>query len=608
MTAIPSILSGPRAHSGEASAPIANTALLGKTQGPALVYITRDRTADTAANSAADAAAPAQLHALNANFDVEMAKHKFGPLPQDMSEGLDAALQVEPPSDSAQRAGFAPPDLALTMRLQEAIPAQRSANADRIAPREERLPIARVGEAIRQERGTDPRPHPRPEPLAKSGAYPRTDENGSAKASAPARLELERAAHPLFQTAQTGGKTMPDSGKVLPPQIARSQRSGDMPADTIEEVTETAARISAMPSGAAEGAETQVAPQAPLHGTAAATHSASLASPQSLSAEGKGGADAARLSAQTHLPIVTSTQTGPGSENALTKPHNPPEPSETDFEGEPSAQTDATKRTAKEGRPASDTASNGPSPSLSSSQVQTQMPGGDRSGAAVAAETSNTSASTSGMSQAGSASASGAPPAAAPAVLPSSTAGFAAGPAASETALGRQLETLIDNLSDIRSNSRTARGDMNIRHDEFGTISVGLERREGDLRATMSSRDPGFAPAAQTALASQQANLEKLATYASDSQSGGRMNDQSANPNSNSNGNSNESGLGQQRGLGEERDQEASQPISSLDETAPDGGSSEREAGADPRIDQSLAASVSTAGSAPAPGTTNLMV
>jgi hypothetical protein len=95
--------------------------------------------------------------------------------------------------------------------------------------------------------------------------------------------------------------------------------------------------------------------------------------------------------------------------------------------------------------------------------------------------------------------------------------------AAVETSIDRKLESLINTLSEARENGRAARGDMQLRHADFGTVSLGLERREGDLRALLSSRDPGFAPAAQAALA------ERSITAGSEGQSAGsRSNDQSS--------------------------------------------------------------------------------
>lgn len=63
-----------------------------------------------------------------------------------------------------------------------------------------------------------------------------------------------------------------------------------------------------------------------------------------------------------------------------------------------------------------------------------------------------------------------------------------------------QLDTLIDNLVDARESGRAARGDMLMRHAEFGSIAVRFDQTDSDLLAKLSSRDPAFAAAAQTAL------------------------------------------------------------------------------------------------------------
>ncbi|GMN01803.1 hypothetical protein MTsPCn3_05330 [Erythrobacter sp. MTPC3] len=65
----------------------------------------------------------------------------------------------------------------------------------------------------------------------------------------------------------------------------------------------------------------------------------------------------------------------------------------------------------------------------------------------------------------------------------------------------RPLETLIDNLVQARENGRAARGDMILRHAEFGAVALHIDRSDADVKAVVSSRDPGFAPAAQAALA-----------------------------------------------------------------------------------------------------------
>lgn len=79
--------------------------------------------------------------------------------------------------------------------------------------------------------------------------------------------------------------------------------------------------------------------------------------------------------------------------------------------------------------------------------------------------------------------------------------------------LGQQIESLIDNLVRARESSRAVRGEMTLRHPDFGAVAVGLERAESELRAVLSNRDPGFTSAAQHALA------ERAVAAAADTQS-----------------------------------------------------------------------------------------
>ncbi|MXP30616.1 hypothetical protein [Parerythrobacter jejuensis] len=74
-------------------------------------------------------------------------------------------------------------------------------------------------------------------------------------------------------------------------------------------------------------------------------------------------------------------------------------------------------------------------------------------------------------------------------------------PAGEPAPAQRPLETLIESLVTARESGKIARGDMVLRHAEFGTVTVQVDHAETDLKATLSSRDPGFAPAAKAALA-----------------------------------------------------------------------------------------------------------
>lgn len=63
------------------------------------------------------------------------------------------------------------------------------------------------------------------------------------------------------------------------------------------------------------------------------------------------------------------------------------------------------------------------------------------------------------------------------------------------------LETAIEHLAEAREAGRSARSQVTLSHQEFGAITMRLEANGSDLRATLASRDPGFVPAIQTALA-----------------------------------------------------------------------------------------------------------
>jgi len=65
-----------------------------------------------------------------------------------------------------------------------------------------------------------------------------------------------------------------------------------------------------------------------------------------------------------------------------------------------------------------------------------------------------------------------------------------------------QLESTIAQVGELREALRAARPEMTLHHAEFGFVSLRLEAAGAEgWRAVLASRDPGFVPAIQTALA-----------------------------------------------------------------------------------------------------------
>lgn len=91
-----------------------------------------------------------------------------------------------------------------------------------------------------------------------------------------------------------------------------------------------------------------------------------------------------------------------------------------------------------------------------------------------------------------------------------------------------QLENTIEHLAQAREAGRSARGEMTMRHHEFGAINLRLEVVGGDLRAVLGSRDPAFVPAVQAALAERAiAPAQEAATARGGDSSNGQSNSQS---------------------------------------------------------------------------------
>jgi hypothetical protein len=78
-----------------------------------------------------------------------------------------------------------------------------------------------------------------------------------------------------------------------------------------------------------------------------------------------------------------------------------------------------------------------------------------------------------------------------------------AGGAAPAPASAADPETVLDQIATLRDAARSARSDVVLRHGEFGTVHLRIDAAgaPGEWRAALTSRDPGFVPAVQAALA-----------------------------------------------------------------------------------------------------------
>ena len=84
-----------------------------------------------------------------------------------------------------------------------------------------------------------------------------------------------------------------------------------------------------------------------------------------------------------------------------------------------------------------------------------------------------------------------------------SEAGAAQGAATQPGTGAVDFDSAVEQLATYREAARSARPELTLRHGEFGAVHVRLEASAsaGDWRAILSSRDPAFVPAVQTALA-----------------------------------------------------------------------------------------------------------
>ncbi|TRD11060.1 hypothetical protein FGU71_03800 [Erythrobacter insulae] len=91
--------------------------------------------------------------------------------------------------------------------------------------------------------------------------------------------------------------------------------------------------------------------------------------------------------------------------------------------------------------------------------------------------------------------------------------------AAAELRPSADIESAITQIAEARETGRNLRPELALKHAEFGAVSMRFEASGGDLRATLSNRDPGFVPAVHTALA-ERTSLIAAETSNSSSQRG----------------------------------------------------------------------------------------
>ena len=74
---------------------------------------------------------------------------------------------------------------------------------------------------------------------------------------------------------------------------------------------------------------------------------------------------------------------------------------------------------------------------------------------------------------------------------------------------------MVETISQMRESGQTGRGEVSLRHSEFGLVSMRVIAGEGELQARLASRDPGFFAAAQSALADKIVS-DRMLTQAAD--------------------------------------------------------------------------------------------
>ena len=62
------------------------------------------------------------------------------------------------------------------------------------------------------------------------------------------------------------------------------------------------------------------------------------------------------------------------------------------------------------------------------------------------------------------------------------------------------LERLVESITQMRESGQAGRGEVSLRHSEFGMVAMRVSSSDGEIQARLASRDPGFVAAAQIAL------------------------------------------------------------------------------------------------------------
>lgn len=112
---------------------------------------------------------------------------------------------------------------------------------------------------------------------------------------------------------------------------------------------------------------------------------------------------------------------------------------------------------------------------------------------------------------------------------------------ASAAASAPDLAAAIDQLGTYREAARSIRPELTLRHSEFGAVHLRLEAAAGanaagagEWRALLTSRDPGFVPAVQAALAERAIAASSESTGHHSAHSGGRSSEGAAGQGQNS--------------------------------------------------------------------------